>query len=88
VILVDDGIATGSTMRAAIEAVQAARASKVSVGVPVAAPQTIRELESLVDEVAAVLTPARLGAVGAWYRDFAQTRDDEVRRLLRESRSR
>lgn len=88
VVLVDDGIATGSTMRAAIEAVQAAGASAVSVGVPVAAPQTIGDLEPLVDEVVAVLTPARLGAVGAWFRDFAQTRDDEVRQLLLESRRR
>ncbi len=83
VILVDDGLATGSTMKAAVEAVKSLRPARVVVAVPVAPPDTVRELESQVDQVVALLTPANFSAVGQWYLDFSQTSDDEVRELLR-----
>ena len=82
VILVDDGLATGSTMKAAVEAVKSLRPARVVVAVPVAPPDTVRELASQVDQVVALLTPANFSAVGQWYLDFSQTSDDEVRELL------
>jgi predicted phosphoribosyltransferase len=82
VILVDDGLATGSTMRAAALAVRAQSPERVVVAVPVAARETCDELRVDVDEVVCLLTPAPFYAVGAWYEDFAPTPDDEVRRLL------
>jgi predicted phosphoribosyltransferase len=82
VILVDDGLATGSTMRAAALAVRAQRPKRVVVAAPVAARETCEELRADVDEVVCLLTPAPFYAVGAWYEDFAPTSDDEVRRLL------
>jgi putative phosphoribosyl transferase len=83
VILVDDGLATGSTMRAAVTAVRDLRPSKVIVAVPVGTPETCRELATIADEVVCVETPEPLEAVGMWYRDFSQTTDDEVRDALR-----
>ena len=82
VILVDDGLATGSTMLAAVRAVKAQRPSKVVVGVPVGARETCADLGSVADEVICARMPAPFSAVGQWYLDFNQTTDDEVRQLL------
>jgi putative phosphoribosyl transferase len=82
VILVDDGLATGSTMRAAAAAVSARNPRKVIVAVPVAASQTCDELEREVDAVVCPLTPDPFYAVGLWYQDFSPTTDQEVRLLL------
>jgi putative phosphoribosyl transferase len=81
-IVVDDGIATGSTMRAAVAALRQQHPAKVVVAVPVAAPDTFREFKSIADEMVAVLTPEAFRAVGLWYNDFEQTTDDEVREML------
>ena len=85
VVLVDDGLATGSTMRAAIGAVRRFNPSRVIVAVPVGALETCRELRDVADEVVCARTPAAFSAVGAWYEDFSQTTDDEVTTLLQES---
>ncbi|HEX2205841.1 MAG TPA: phosphoribosyltransferase [Longimicrobium sp.] len=82
VILVDDGLATGSTMRAAAAALKAMRPARLVVAVPVAAAETCEELRAEVDEVVCALTPEPFYAVGLWYHDFSQTTDDEVRALL------
>ncbi|MFN3429991.1 MAG: phosphoribosyltransferase [Candidatus Sericytochromatia bacterium] len=82
VILVDDGIATGMTMRAAIADAQAQRPARLVVAAPVIAPDTYRTLLALVDEVVAVEVPDDFMAVGQFYRDFAQTTDEDVARLL------
>jgi len=81
-ILVDDGLATGASMRAAALAASARLPREVVVAVPVAAESTARELSREVDRVVCVLTPPRFLAVGAWYDDFGPVGDDEVRRLL------
>lgn len=85
VILVDDGIATGSTMRAAIAAVKQHGAAFVVVATPVAPPSIVHELRRDADEVIALMTPARFIAVGEWYQDFGQTTDAKVRELLEKS---
>jgi predicted phosphoribosyltransferase len=85
VMLVDDGLATGATMRAAVESVQALEPATVVVAVPAAAPQTCEELAADVDEVVCLLTPEPFFAVGMWYADFSETTDDDVRELLRGS---
>ena len=82
VILVDDGLATGASMRAAIAAVCKQRPARIVVGVPVAASDTCDELGRLVDEIVCVAMPEPFYAVGLWYEDFSQTTDDEVRDLL------
>ncbi|MDX1691487.1 MAG: phosphoribosyltransferase family protein [Acidimicrobiia bacterium] len=82
VVVVDDGVATGSTMRAALEAIRSASPRRLIVAVPTAPPETCRALDDLADDTVCLLTPRRFRAVGAWYDDFAQTTDDEVRRLL------
>jgi putative phosphoribosyl transferase len=82
VVLVDDGLATGSTMRAGAQAVRLQNPKRVVVGVPVAAALTCRELRGQVDEVVCVTTPEPFFAVGQWYENFDQTSDDEVRELL------
>jgi putative phosphoribosyl transferase len=82
VILVDDGLATGSTMRAAANAVRAQGPERLVVAVPVAAVQTCEQLRDEVDELECVSTPDPFAAVGLWYDDFAPTGDEEVRRLL------
>jgi predicted phosphoribosyltransferase len=82
VILVDDGMATGSSMRAAAIAVRQMQPSKLIVAVPVAAQQTCDDFKDEVDEVICALTPEPFMAVGTWYSDFSQTNDDEVRQLL------
>jgi erythromycin esterase-like protein/predicted phosphoribosyltransferase len=85
VILVDDGLATGSSMRAAIQALREHRPARIVVAVPVAPASTCRELATVVDEVVCATTPSPFLAVGESYWDFAQTTDDEVRSLLREA---
>lgn len=82
IILVDDGIATGATMRAAIKALQKQKPQKLVVAVPVAASSTIDEMSNLVDEIICPVKPVDFYAVGAWYDDFSQTTDEEVYQLL------
>ena len=82
VILVDDGLATGSTMRAAAQAVRQLGPSRVVVAVPVAAPETCDEFRNEVDEVICLFTPEPFHAVGLWYEDFSQISDEEVWELL------
>ena len=82
VILVDDGLATGSTMRAAVQAVRALEPARVVVAVPVGAPSTCDEFQDITDETVCARTPEPFSAVGLWYRDFSQTSDEEVRQLL------
>ncbi len=84
-ILVDDGLATGSTMRAAVEALREQQPSRIVMAVPVAAPETCREFEHEVDDTVCAVEPERFYAVGQWYQDFSQTTDDEVRDLLRQA---
>jgi putative phosphoribosyl transferase len=86
-ILVDDGLATGSSMRAAVQALKQRDAARIVVAVPVAPPETCAELKGEADEVVCARTPATFYAVGAWYDDFEQITDDEVRRLLAEART-
>jgi predicted phosphoribosyltransferase len=85
VILIDDGLATGSTMRAAVQAVRMQGAREVVVAVPVAAPATCDAFRDEGDNVVCALTPEPFYAVGLWYDDFSQTTDEEVRRLLEQS---
>lgn len=82
VILVDDGIATGATMRAAIAVIYPQRPARLTVAAPVAAPPICDELSRAVDEVVCVMMPLALSAIGHWYEDFSQTTDDEVRQFL------
>lgn len=82
VILVDDGLATGATMRAAVQAVRAMGPARIVVAVPVGAPESCRLVSEVADEVVCLHAPSAFGAVGAYYTDFRQTTDDEVRRLL------
>jgi putative phosphoribosyl transferase len=82
VILVDDGLATGSTMRAAVRALKDQEPARLVIAVPTAAPSTCAEFEAEVDEVVCAITPDPMYSVGAWYEDFSQTSDDEVRELL------
>jgi predicted phosphoribosyltransferase len=82
VILVDDGLATGSTMRAAVLALRQQQPAAVIVAVPVAAKQTCNELRTVADEVFCGITPDPFYAVGLWYEDFSQTTDEEVRDML------
>jgi putative phosphoribosyl transferase len=86
VILVDDGLATGSTMRAAAIAVRQQQPARVIVAVPVGAPSTCAELASDADQIVCIRRPDPFVAVGLWYRDFAPTTDTEVRALLEDAR--
>lgn len=83
VILVDDGLATGSTMRAAVQAVRQLKPSRIVVAVPVGARETCEELSEIADEVVCARMPQPFSAVGQWYRNFDQTTDEEVQALLR-----
>jgi putative phosphoribosyl transferase len=78
VILVDDGIATGATLRAAIAALRQQDPARIVVAVPVAPPSTCNQLQAEVDDVICVLAPEELYAIGVWYENFSQTTDDEV----------
>lgn len=82
VILVDDGLATGATMSAAIKALRQLQPARIVVAVPTAAPDTCEALRAEVDEVICAITPEPFYAVGLWYEDFSQTTDEEVRDLL------
>jgi len=82
VILIDDGLATGSTMRSAVMALRRQGPSRLVVAVPIASPSTCEEFQDEVDEVVCAWTPEPFHSVGAWYEDFSPTTDDEVRGLL------
>lgn len=88
VILVDDGIATGATMRAAVEAVRTRNPASVIVAVPTASTGAARSIEPMVDTLICLETPAEFYAVGQYYLNFGQTSDDEVRDLLRKAERR
>ncbi len=88
VILIDDGLATGSTMRAAAAALRLQDPARIVVAVPVSAPQTCDEYRMGVDEIICAKTPEPFLGVGKWYRDFLQTTDDEVRELLEKAQAR
>ncbi|MGE3819880.1 MAG: phosphoribosyltransferase [Isosphaeraceae bacterium] len=87
VLLVDDGLATGSTMRAAVAALRRLGPARLVVAVPTSAPSTCEEFRQEADECVCDLTPDPFHAVGLWYEDFSQTTDDEVRDLLERSAS-
>ena len=87
VLLVDDGLATGSSMKAAVQAVRAREPARVVVAAPVGAPDTCRALADVADEVVCARQPEMFSAVGLWYRDFSQTTDEEVRELLHDARA-
>jgi predicted phosphoribosyltransferase len=87
VILVDDGLATGSSMRAAVAALRKQEPARIVVAVPVAAPETCEEFKTEVDEVVCAATPRMFNGVGRWYGDFSQTTDEEVHELLAQARS-
>lgn len=82
VILVDDGLATGSSMLAAISALRRREVGSLTIAVPVAPPDTVAKLQTLVDRLVCLETPEPFGSVGRWYADFSQTTDEEVRELL------
>jgi len=81
-IVVDDGLATGATMEAAVRALRGSGAGRVIVAVPVASAEARKRIAAVADEVVCLATPMFFSAVGQWYRDFGQTSDDEVRELL------
>ena len=82
VILVDDGLATGASMRAGVAALRQRDVAKIVVAAPVGAPETCRELQDEVDDIVCAMAPEYFQAVGQYYEDFAQTSDEEVRELL------
>jgi putative phosphoribosyl transferase len=82
VLVIDDGLATGATMWAAVTALRAQRAARIVVAVPVGPQEACDELAELADEVVCIRTPRSFQAVGQWYDDFSQTTDDEIRALL------
>jgi putative phosphoribosyl transferase len=86
VILIDDGLATGSTIGSAVVALRRQQPRRLVVAVPIAAPSTCDEFRDEVDEVVCARTPEPFYGVGVWYGDFSQTTDDEVRDLLARSR--
>jgi predicted phosphoribosyltransferase len=86
IILIDDGLATGSSMRAAVRALKQKEPQEIIVAVPVASASTCREFEGEVDEIICAETPEDFYAVGQWYDDFSQTSDEEVRELLAKAR--
>ncbi|GIW30058.1 MAG: phosphoribosyltransferase [Meiothermus sp.] len=88
VLLVDDGLATGATMKAAIAAARQHHPGRLVVAVPVAPPDTVAEIQALVDEVVCLETPAFFQAVGLWYEHFPQTSDEEVLALLQAASAR
>ncbi len=87
VILIDDGLATGSTMRAAAAALRQKRPARIVVAVPVSAVETCDEYRMGVDEIICLKTPEPFYGVGLWYEDFSQTTDEEVRELLENARN-
>jgi putative phosphoribosyl transferase len=87
VILVDDGLATGATMRAAVRALRQQQPARIIIGVPAASPQTCDEFRNQVDDIVCAITPDPFYSVGMWYRNFSQVSDDEVRALLAQGQS-
>lgn len=87
VLVVDDGLATGATMRAAVAALRERGAAVIVVAVPIAAPAVCTEMGATVDEIVCVRTPDPFVAIGLWYRDFEPTSDAEVRRLIEDAAS-
>jgi putative phosphoribosyl transferase len=85
VIIVDDGIATGGTVRAAIRAIRKRRPARLVVATPVAAPDIVASLSRDVDEVVCLYEPEPMYAIGLWYEDFRQVSDEEVVRILHRS---
>jgi putative phosphoribosyl transferase len=85
-VAVDDGLATGATMRAAVMALRRRRARSITVALPISSRGSCAEIAELVDDVVCAHTPERFVAVGAWYRDFAQVSDEDVRHLLEQAR--
>ncbi len=85
IILIDDGLATGATMKAAVLALREAGARRIVVAVPVASPRTCSEIAELADEAICVETPEDFFAVGEWYYDFSQTTDRKVREILKKA---
>jgi predicted phosphoribosyltransferase len=85
IILVDDGLATGSTMRAAVDALRQREPARIVVAVPVGAPETCADFQQVADEAICAVMPEPFYAVGAWYQDFLQTTDEEVQILLDEA---
>jgi predicted phosphoribosyltransferase len=83
VVLVDDGLATGSTMKAAVQAVRALGPARIIVAVPVGSADTCREFAAIADDIVCARALEYFAAVGQWYDDFRQTTDEEVRELLR-----
>lgn len=83
VILVDDGIATGATMKAGVISVKKKKPEKIIVAIPVASPQSVEELKEITDEVICLYAPAYFAAVGQFYTEFSQTSDDEVIEILK-----
>lgn len=81
-ILIDDGLATGATMQAAIRALRQQQPAQIVVAVPAAPPETCEDLRAEVDQIICAITPQPFRAVGLWYQDFSQTTDEEVRDLL------
>src|SRR6267154_5864263 len=79
VILVDDGLATGATMLAAVKALRQQQAGRIVVAVPIAAPETCEQMRAYVDDIVCAVTPEPFYAVGCWYEDFSQATDEEVR---------
>ena len=86
VLLVDDGLATGASMRAAVDAVKTSRPKKVVVAVPTASAEACNDLEGRVDDAVCAQTPSPFFGVGAWYKQFSQVNDQEVRQILEDSR--
>jgi putative phosphoribosyl transferase len=86
VVVVDDGVATGGTARAALRSVRRRGPGRLVLATPVVAPAVLADLEQDADEVLALVVPPRLGAVSQWYQRFGQTGDDEVVRLLATAR--
>lgn len=85
VILIDDGLATGATMRAALKALRQQQPAQIVVGVPISSPDICREFEDEVDKIVCAKTPRPFYSVGLWYDDFSQTTDEEVRDLLKQA---
>jgi putative phosphoribosyl transferase len=85
VILIDDGLATGSTMRAAATSLRLQKPRRIVVAVPVSSPETCEEFRSEVDEIVCAVTPEHFQGVGLWYENFSQTSDEEVRELLQQA---
>lgn len=82
IIVIDDGLATGATMRAAVQAIRQQQPARIVVAVPISSPETCQELEAEVDEIICAMTPCPFHSVGYWYNNFSQTTDQEVCDLL------